>query len=384
MTSALREDEAARLLGDLVALRTVNPMGRPYHGGGPVERPVIEYLERLFAPFAVSCRRISASPIHESLLVSIPGRTAGPAALLEAHIDTVPADDWSDTAFTPRREGGRIIGRGACDDKGSLAAMTLALADLLRSGQRPASPVLFLAAGDEEYGQTGIKTFLADLPTPLAWAVFGEPTGCIPVIQHKGVIRWDVSVAGRSAHSSRPELGRNAILDMMRLCDRLAAHEAALRARHTNPLTGGPSITVTTIQGGRTRNMVPDQCTVAVDFRIAPGMDGRQALEELQAAITWPGLSVSHSPPQCLAPALNTSPDDPLVARALAACEQHLGRPVAAAGAPYCSDAGWIPAGAPALVLGPGDIADAHAVGESVAIAEVMQAAAIYRQLVDG
>ena len=245
-------DRACKLLSDLIALPTVNPMGRPYHGDSPVERPVIEYLERLFSPFELEMRREPCSPIHESLLITIPGRTAAPGTLLEAHMDTVPADDWLDRAFDPRREGGEVFGRGACDDKGSLAAMALALLEILESGERPPQTVWFLAAGDEEYAQTGIKKFIAEHQAPIGRGVFGEPTECVPVVQHKGTIRWDITVHGRSAHTSQPEVGRNAILDTMRVIAYLAQHQEQLRRRFTNPWMSGPTLTVTMIHGGRT------------------------------------------------------------------------------------------------------------------------------------
>src|SRR6185369_13952148 len=115
-------DRAFTLLSDLIALQTVNPMGRPYCVDSPVERPVNEYLERLLRPFDLEIRREPCSQSHESLLVTIPGRTNAPATLIEAHSDTVPADDWLDRAFRPQRVGDRMIGRGACDDKGPLTA----------------------------------------------------------------------------------------------------------------------------------------------------------------------------------------------------------------------------------------------------------------------
>jgi acetylornithine deacetylase len=380
--TCIGDEEATRLVCDLVALPTVNPMGCPYSGALPVERPVVEYLQRLFAPFGVQMERQTCSPIHESLLVVVPGKTDGPAALFESHADTVPADDWPDRAFTPRVQDGHVIGRGACDDKGPLAAMVLAVCDLLQAGERPPQTVLLLAAGDEECGQTGIKAFAADCTTwNVGRGVFGEPTSVMPVVQHKGTIRWDVTVRGKSAHSSQPELGRSAILDMLRVIECLQQKTADLRRRFPNPLMTGPALTATMIRGGRTRNAVPDECTLAVDFRIVPGMDRQAAIEEVFAAVAALALEIEHSDFQCFAPALATSPDDPLARQALKFCSEELGRPLAPAGAPYGSDACYMPGGKPAIVLGPGSIDFAHAVNERVPIAEVVQCARVYRRL---
>src|SRR5688572_29397165 len=109
-------DRATTILADLIALPTVNPMGRPYNEALPVERLVIEYLEELFTPFGVQMERQLCSAIHESLLLTIPGDTDAPGTFLESHIDTVPADDWFDRAFIPRVSEGHVFGRGACDD----------------------------------------------------------------------------------------------------------------------------------------------------------------------------------------------------------------------------------------------------------------------------
>jgi len=381
MTRSQGVARCSTVLSDLIALPTVNPMGRPYHGDSPVERPVIEYLERLFSPFGLETLRDQCSPIHESLLITIPGHTGAAGTLLEAHIDTVPADDWLEHAFQPRLQGTLVFGRGACDDKGSLAAMVIALLEILESGERPPQTVWFLAAGDEEYAQSGIKKFIEKHPAPMGRGIFGEPTDGVPVIQHNGTIRWDITVHGRSAHSSQPELGRNAIEGALRIVDYLSRYQQHLRRRFTNPLLSGPTLTVTMIHGGRTRNAVPDECTIAVDFRILPGMDRQQSVDELFAALEALGVPITHHAFQCFAPALNSSRDDPFVQAALACCCEVLRHDVTLAGVPYGSDACWMPEGVPAIVLGPGNIAKAHAVDECVDLNQVTQCAAIFRQL---
>ncbi len=374
-------DAIAELLADLIALPTVNPMGRLYGNSAPVERPVIEYLEQRFARYDVQLERQPCSPIHESLLITVPGQTSEFGTLIEAHVDTVPADDWPDRAFQPRREGSRVFGRGACDDKGSLAAMVVALENILESGVQPPHTIWFLAAGDEEYGQTGIRHFIEQHPLQIGRAIFGEPTDCVPVIQHNGTIRWDVTVHGRSAHTSQPDLGANAIVGAARLIDFFSQYQDELRHRFSSPGTSGPSLTVTMINGGRTRNVVPDECTTAVDFRILPGMDGRQAVNELFTATQSLELPITHSDFQCFAPALNTLPDDPLVQRAVELYRETVGQAIQPGAVPYGSDAGWTPAGVPAIVLGPGNITQAHTVDEFVDLNQVQQCAVIYQEL---
>ena len=379
--SAICLERAAGLLSDLVAIRTVNPMGRPYSSPGPVEREAVDYVADLFRPYPVQVQRLDPGPMHQSLLVTVEGRHGGPYTLLESHLDTVPADDWPETAFVPRVSHGRLFGRGACDDKGSLAAMILALQEVLESDLRPPLPVALLAAGDEEHAQTGIKQFAA-MDWPLARAVVGEPTHLQPILQHKGVVRWEITVHGRSAHSSQPELGCDAIAGALRVMQRLAEHQRRLGERFTSRLMTGPTVTVTMIHGGRTRNAVADACTLSVDFRILPGMSPAAARDELIADLAEPGLRLSHSDPQVTTPPLATAPDDPFAAAALEVCRRVTSRrDLDFAGAPYGTDAAWVADRAPTIVLGPGGIECAHGPDEHVELEEVVLAARIYYEL---
>ena len=374
-------EHAYRLLESLVAIPSVNPMGRPHTGPVPIEKDVNDYIRDLLSPYGLQMERRACSARHENLLITVPGAAGSAAVLFEAHVDTVPADEWADRAFKPRRVGGDVFGRGSCDDKGSLAAMILAIRDLLENQREPPLPILFLAAGDEEFAQTGIKHFVQENRT-IRSAIFGEGTQLAPVIQHKGTVRWDITVHGRSAHSSQPELGRNAITDMMRVIEAIGQYQGALQVRHVSPLMSGPTITVTQIEGGRTRNAVPDACRVAVDFRVLPGMEPGEERQRLMAHLESLGLSISHSGVQLKTPPLNTSPKDPFSLRVLEICRRHVGPQVQLSGVPYGTDASWVSDRAPAIVLGPGSIADAaHAVDEHVSIEEVVTCARIYRDI---
>lgn len=380
---ATRIQRCADLLAALVAVDTANPMGRSVTRTQPVERPAILAIERLLAPHAdrLMLTRQTCSPLHESLIVAWPGDSSRRPALFESHLDTVPADAWKDRAWTPRIQGDRLCGLGACDDKGSLTAMLVALLELLESGAEPPRPIVLLCAGDEEYAQTGIHAYLREAAVAPAYGVFGEPTSLLPVIQHKGTVRWDVTVRGRSAHTSRPELGINAIHGMMDVMAELRLVQELLQARCDNPLLTGPTITVTQIHGGRTRNATPDECTIAVDFRVVPGMnpaDERDAVIERLTSLPW---EISHSPVQLLTPPLDTAPDSPLSRRAVEVCRAVIGEDVQPQGAPYGTDAAWAGRLCPAIVLGPGDIRYAHAVDEEVSLREVADAAEIYQRL---
>jgi acetylornithine deacetylase len=372
------QSRALTLLTDLVRIDTINPMGTAVPTR-PVEHEACDYIEAFFADLGVDVVRDGFSPSHENLSVLVPGATAAAATMFESHVDTVPADDWRDRALVPRVEGSVVYGRGTADDKASLVAMMLALESVIRSGATPPQPVLFLAAGDEEYAQTGIKHFRT-LEVPVARGVFGEPSDLAPIVQHKGTVRWDITALGRSAHSSRPHLGVNAIHAAFRVIEALERHQAELAERYQSPLMTGPTLTVTMISGGRTRNAVPDECRLSVDYRCLPGQQPDEARGEVIDLLARAGLDVQHSDVQLMTPPLATDPTDGFALSVLAACRAR--RPeVELAGVPYGTDASWITDLGPALVLGPGSIDTAHAIDEWVDVRDIVTCAGIYRDV---
>lgn len=376
----MNKDAALTMLTDLIAIDSINPMDKPHKGAQPVEHRVCAYLEDVFAQYDVKVERDLYSERHENLMVTIPGARTDAPTFFEAHADTVPADDWGPESLVPRVEGDMVYGRGACDDKGSLVSMVLALVDVVESGDTPADTVLFMAAGDEEYAQTGIKRFRTENRL-IGRAIFGEPTSLAPIVQHKGTIRWDMKVVGRSAHTSRPELGVNAIHGAMQVIDAIALHETSVQQRFTNELMTPPTLTVTMIDGGRTRNAVPDLCTISVDYRIVPGMVPQEARDAVIEALASLSLGIEHSDVQLITPPLATDPADPFSQSVLATCQANGDTGVELEGRPYGTDASWVSDIAPAIVLGPGSIDHAHAIGECVDINEVLACARIYRDI---
>ncbi|QEG35144.1 M20 family metallopeptidase [Bythopirellula goksoeyrii] len=378
-----RLTRVTELLSSLVSLDSINPMGRPYSRSQPVERESIEFIEKLFAPYRnkVSLQRQTCSAFHENLIICFGDTQGCPVGLFESHIDTVPADDWRDRALVPVVEDGCLIGRGACDDKGSLAAMILALLEILEAGAEPPIPIVLLCAGDEENAQTGIRHFVENSHPDLAYAIFGEPTRLSPVVQHKGTIRWDIVVHGTSAHTCRPELGTNAILGMTEVVSALQTYQNRLQATYRSRYMTGPTITVTMIEGGRTRNATADECKAAIDFRILPNMDPAREFETLVEYLETLEWQISHSPLQLMTPALSTDPKLPFCQDLLEICHENVSSRVALRGEPYGTDAAWVSNLCPAVVLGPGDISFAHAIDERVALSEVAQAVEVYKQI---
>lgn len=358
-----------QLLRELIALPSVNPAFLPDPASAPGERPVAEFLAATAARAGLDVEFQPVFPGRSNLLVRLsPPGAVRHRVLLAPHLDTVNA---TPDQFLPRRHQGRLYGRGACDTKGSVAAMTTALCDLARSGQRPQTTELVLAGlVDEENGQSGSRAlvrsgFAADL------AIVGEPTCLKVVTAHKGDLWLSLRTAGRSAHSSRPELGRNAVLEMARVVEWVETKYAAVLKRRRHALLGCATVNVGTIVGGTQPNIVPDECAIRVDRRTLPGETEAQVVRELRAGLRAAGVKAAVSSEKqapCLA--LETDLNQPLVAAFLRSLGQR--RPV---GVDYFCDASILShGGTPSVLFGPGDIAQAHTAQEWVSLASLESA----------
>jgi acetylornithine deacetylase len=216
--------------------------------------------------------------------------------------------------------------------------------------------------------------------------VIGEPTGLDVVVAHKGVARWRMVTTGRSAHSSNPERGCNAIAKMATLIRALEDRLIPQLGRRAHPLLGPPTLSVGRIEGGLQVNVVPDRCIIDLDRRLLPGETWntlRTELEVLLAPLRLedPEFRVTVEAPYQNFGAMETAPDAPIVRLAQEAVGRVDGqRPIR--GVAYCTDAAELSkAGIPCVILGPGDIAQAHTATESVEIQQVVKAAAIYREI---
>ena len=384
--------ETTRLLRDLVALPSVNPMGRPLQGPNIFEHKVTAYLEEFFRSLGVPYERQTVAPLRDNILAWTDAPEASRTVIFEAHQDTVPTDNMTIDPFAARVENGRLYGRGACDIKGGMAAMLAAFARVVRDRPSGAARVAMACTVDEEHTFLGVQRLAqGDLRgrfAGLLGAVVAEPTQLRIVDTHKGAVRWDLLTSGRSCHSSRPELGVNAIYRMAGLLPLVERYAEELRASRSDPRLGPPTLSVGRIEGGTSVNTVPDRCRVEIDRRLLPGENAAAALEHLHEYMrrhAEPGLEFTFSAPWLSAPALSAAGSEELVARLGSAIDRVVGSHQVLA-VPYGTDAAPLAeAGVPAVVFGPGDIARAHTCDEWVPLEEVEQAGEIlYRMACAG
>jgi acetylornithine deacetylase/succinyl-diaminopimelate desuccinylase-like protein len=374
-----------KLLAELIALPSVNPAFVPLSPAvGPRcraasddrqvvptnpragEKRVADFLATVAARAGLEVEFQKVLPGRSNIIARLlPLGKIRQTILLAPHLDTVNAED---SQFIPRRKNGRLHGRGACDTKGSVAAMLTALCELANLKSRPKeTEIVFAGLVDEENAQAGSRAlaaggFKADL------AIVGEPTRLQVITAHKGSLWLQLETRGKAAHGATPQLGQNAVHEMARIVEALETDYAARLRKRRHPLLGTATVNAGTICGGTQPNIVPDRCAITIDRRTLPGEPESGVRREIAALLRAKRLSAKISSTK-LAPCLplETSPKLPLVRRFLRSVGQT--RP---AGVDFFCDAAVLSRGGiPSVVFGPGDIAQAHTADEWVSIAEL-------------
>jgi acetylornithine deacetylase len=371
----------AATLADLVRLPSVNPMGRTDLPADILyESRVTAYLEGRLRSLGASPRRQSVLPGRDNLItVYEPPGTPSRTIVFECHQDTVPVDAMVVDPFGAKVEGGKLFGRGACDVKAGAVVMLHAFARLLQERPAGSARVLLCYTADEEHTFLGVQELVKQGLKADA-AIVAEPTLLNIVRAHKGVARWVVETPGRACHSSRPENGVNAIYRMGRLLAAIEAYAADLHARTPDPLLGPRTLSVGRILGGVSANTVPDVCRIDVDRRLIPSESAAEASADLKsflssfAGIDFPfELKESHTPCSPLGTELNGD----LVKQFGTAIDSVVGKHGVQV-VPFGTDASTIAKGGiPAIVFGPGDIAQAHTKDEWIDLAQLEPAAEI-------
>lgn len=370
------------LLADLVAFDTTSARSNI---------PLIAYIEAYLGAHGVASQRVMSACGDKANLFASLGPATGGGIALSGHTDVVPADPaaWSYDPFRLTRVGNRVYGRGTTDMKGFVAA-TLAMVPEFAA--RPLAKPLHLAfTYDEEVGCLGVRPLIAAmgerLPRPDIVLV-GEPSRMQVVDAHKAVSGYETVITGRAGHSSMPHLGVNAIFAAADIIQALRGFERELAVGHRDPRfdPDRTTIHVGEIAGGLKLNIIPAEARVSWQIRALPGLDagfvpGRLAAfaEETllpgmraiapEAAIVTRALSAI--------PALAAPAGSKAVSLALALAARNETFAVS-----YGTEAGLYQAGgSDAVIIGPGDIAQAHTVDEFVEVSELVACLAFLERL---
>jgi acetylornithine deacetylase len=365
------------LLADLVAIPSMNPMGRGRTGKEYAEQAIAEYVVGFLRKHSVDVELQEHLPGRPNVLATISTGAPG-TVLLEAHLDTVQADSMTIDPFNPVIRDGKLFGRGSCDTKGSLTAFLQAAIEAAEAPQKLRHNILLLFVSDEEYKFAGAQ-FAARSGLRASFGVAGEPTQLRIVRAHKGVTRWRIVTRGVAAHSAYPDRGKNAIYTMSKVINRLEEYATTLHAGKPHPMLGAPSLSVGVIEGGQAVNIVPDRCWIEIDRRTLPHETTGSVLTPVKSVLNdltdWemkePHISVA---------GMEVAESAPIV-QSLARSVTEVCGDVTVEGAQYATDAGIYNAvGIPTVVFGPGDIAQAHTESEYIELRQLHQAVDIIRR----
>jgi len=358
--------QVVKLLRDLIALPSVNntflPPGDPHAG----EELVADYLKNRARKAGLEIETQATNSGRDNLIIRLkPLGQATHRIILAPHMDTVGGD--LDKIFRPTKKGERLHGRGACDTKGSVAVMFHAMEHLAKRHRPANTEIVFIGFVDEECNQTGSRAF-SKLKLKANLALVGEPTRCRVVTAHKGDLWLRLSTRGKAAHGARPELGRNAVHTMAKCIDTIETEYAQNLGKRRHPVLGHPTINTGIVRGGSQPNIVPDVCEADLDRRTLPGESFTTISREIGEVLKKRGLKARLTNVKgYTCPAMETDPTLPMVQQLMRTVRQT--KPL---GIDYYCDAANIAAtGVPAIVWGPGDIAQAHTADEWISIRQI-------------
>jgi len=338
---------------------------------------LVRFVEDYLAQHGIASQLVPSADGAKASLYATIGPAAVPGVALSGHTDVVPVEgqSWTSDPFVLTERDGRLYGRGSADMKGFLACVLAAVPDLLR--RQLAVPIHIAFSYDEEVGCIGVRPLIAELGRRFVrprLVIVGEPTSMGVVDSHKGPVRWHIDIKGRAAHSSMAPLGVNAISVAGKLIAELARIEDELKAAPRDDRFDPPYATlqITRIDGGTATNIVPVSCQLDLDVRALPGVDVAAidrrlhafahdaCLPEMRRVAPEAGIDIAITnevPPFAAGDASEA------VALALHLAGQNETHAVS-----YATEAGLFQAaGSPAVVIGPGDIAQAHAADEWIA-----------------
>ena len=357
------------ILADLVRIDSVSSRSN-------VE--IVEYIEKRcqklhlmtgYVPY------IDKNLVQKFNLTAISHRTDKVELALVGHTDTVPYDpNWSEATNLTERDG-KLYGRGACDTKGFIAAALTAMETV-----KPKKPVALVFTADEEIGLVGAKVLAENQALHPRYSIVGEPTSLKPIRAGKGYSLAEVIVKGREAHSAYPALGASAVLRAARLINRLESIATELK-KDQHPAFDPPytTLNIGLIHGGSAKNVLAGECRFTLEWRPIPSQPSDHLLNLFRAAIEE---ETKLDPDfQCEVDAsrqetgFETAPDSPLIKLLERASGKESGTVA------FGTEAAQMKLlGSESVVIGPGDIREAHRTGEFVPVDELERCAEILRQ----
>ncbi|WP_448212626.1 acetylornithine deacetylase [Colwellia sp. MEBiC06753] len=303
--------------------------------------------------------------------------------LLAGHSDTVPFDEnrWQSDPLKVINKDDRFFGLGTCDMKGFFAFILQVVKDIKPSQLK--KPLYILATADEETTMAGARFFAQQQLVKPDVAVIGEPTELVPVIMHKGHMSHRISILGQSGHSSKPELGVNAIEIMYQVISQLLTLKQTLASQYHNDAfdVPMPTLNLGAISGGDNANRICGHCDLDIDLRALPGIKDEELVHWLSEALKpiaekYPGrITMQELHPHC--PSFGQEHQHEF----LTVAEEISGHKCCAVN--YCTEAPYIQSlGCQTIVLGPGSINQAHQPNEFLGFDQINKTLDVLTKLI--
>ena len=373
----IRPGDARALTETLVRVDSRNPTLVP---GAPGESGCAHVLAEVLGGWGFRLEWQDVVNGRANLLARIgtPDR-GGPTLMFNGHLDVVGVDGMDHPPFAPTVSGDRLYGRGSCDMKAGIAAMSVAAWQAAKHGIR--GEIIVAAVIDEEFESLGTRAMLAR-GTRADVAVVTEPTRLAICPAHRGFVWLEFTFTGRAAHGSRYDIGVDAIHHAAIVLTALERFQQIVLPTRTHPLLGRASLHASTIAGGVGWSTYPEHCVMRVERRTVPGETTASVLAEVETMLAElraaeSQLTVSVRVDTAQGPS-DVAVDAPLVQRLAAAHASVRGTAAPVEGLSAWTDAALLnDAGIPAVCFGPGDIALAHAATEYVPLQEINAATAV-------
>jgi acetylornithine deacetylase len=371
------------LLSDLVRIESVTPWLIPE---GPGEADVVRFIGGWLEGTGAAVTIEEVEPGRPNLLARLRGTGGGPTLCLNAHADTVGFENWRERALEPRRDGDRLVGLGAADDKAGCAIALLVLREIA-AGPPLRGDLLVACVADEEGSSIGTLDLVERHRDEIDATIVLEPDA-LPrcVVEHQGFGWVDVVVHGKAAHGSTPDEGVDAIVHMAEVVTRLARLDREVFLPNADPMNGRTVFHTGTIVGGTDYATYPNRCTLGIEIGTQPGERLADRVAEIEAIFA----EVKEAYPDFrgeVQVALEREPfraagHEPLWEALDVGSRDVLGRPLEPVGLNAWADSGLLQgAGIPTLMLGPlgGNF---HAPDEWVSIGETVDVARLVERAV--
>lgn len=362
-------ESVTELCRALVRIPSENPSGAPESAG---EEAIGRFVGEFLSAHGASVEFEYVAEGRPNVYGWFPRPPAAKTTVLFApHLDTVPARGMTIDPFKGDIVDGRLLGRGATDTKGPMAAMLWALTTTDLSKLNVA--VGFVGLADEEADQLGSKVCARRCEAD--FVVVGEPTDLDVVYTHKGTAWMQLHARGKAAHAAAPDSGINAIELLTEAFAALKAEFPNLCPAPANETLGKPTISLGTITGGVKINIVPDYSRAELDIRTLPGQEGMVTAVQSFLAQRFPEVQAT---PLKVSHPLYTDPSHPFIEKFVALGSQRIGVPW------FCDAAFFAEQNTPAVAIGPGTIKQAHTCDEFIEIRDLERGAEFFRSFLLG